>query len=142
SNINAGVVAITGDTDLQMGTSLANAFDQTNATIELAGFTGNAQIRVNEGLQIINDGSGDDMLVMYRTGNAGADRTIVNLSEDGGADVVSFSDGFGGGGQLGQNHLVNGFDLAEDQVMLNLNVATTFFTQGGLTPQNTDGTAI
>lgn len=141
SNINAGVVAITGDTDLLMGNSFANAFDQNNAVINLSDFTGNAFIGVNEGLQTINDGSGDDLFVVYRTGNVGNDRTIVNLSEDGGADVVSFSDGFGGGGLLNQNHLVTGFDLAADKVMLNLNGATTLFNQVQ-TPEATNGVAI
>ena len=141
SNINAGVVAVTGDTDLLMGNSMANAFDQNNAVSTLSDFTGNAEIRVNEGLQTINDGAGDDLFVVYRTGNAGLDRKIVNLSEDGGADEVSFSDAFGGGGRLQQNHLVNGFDIAADQVMLNLNGATTLFNQ--VNPaEATDGTVI
>ncbi|WP_166016337.1 beta strand repeat-containing protein [Chelativorans multitrophicus] len=141
SNINAGVVAITGDTDLLMGNSLANAFDQNNAVINLSDFTGNAFIGVNEGLQTINDGSGDDLFVVYQTGNGGLDRKIINLSADGGADTISFSDAFGGGGQLQQNHLVTGFDLAVDQVMLNLNGATTLFNQVQ-TPEATNGVAI
>lgn len=146
SNINAGVVVITGDTDLLMGNSLANAFDHTVATpggvlIDLSGFTGDAFIGVNEGLQTINDGSGDDLFVVYRTGNLGNDRTVVNLSADGGADTVSFSDAFGTASTLAQNHLVTGFDLAADQVMLNLHAATTLFNQVR-PPEATDGTAI
>lgn len=128
SNINASAVVIAGDTDVHLGISLATAFDQNLALITLSDFTGDAHIRVNEGLQTIIDGAGDDLFVVYRTGNGGLDRTIINLSV-GGEDTVSFSDAFGGGGQLQQNHRVTGFDLAEDQVMLNLNSVTTLFNQ-------------
>lgn len=114
SNINAGVVDITGDTNLLVGTSLANGFDQDNAVINAVDFDANLWFWAADGNQTINDGAGDDFYVLSFTGTANSD--VLNLSE--GSDTVwirnANTDGNGGGLSDGSVHHVNGFSTSGD----------------------------
>lgn len=145
-------VQISGEGNLWLGAngngSAANgSYDEENGLVDASAMTGDLVIRLGAENQVMNTGSGDDLVVITTASDVGAGfpwNDLINLSA-GGSDTVRFlqitTDDTGSLNGDDYHH-INGFDVTDDVIDLDVNNIDLNYTDSGNFVQAGDAVAV